>query len=71
MPLNGRLSLTSASGQRLEVPGGFDRWLLPGQQDEIRYPLQVRLAPGLYSITGQIRTGESDEQTISQKVDVQ
>jgi hypothetical protein len=56
LPLNGRLTLTDPLGQITEISGGFDRWLLPGQRDEIRFPLHRWLPPGSYHAKVQLQT---------------
>lgn len=72
LPLKGRLAVENAFGQRMELPGGFDRWLLPGRQGEIRFPLRHRLPPGLYHVRVQIETAEGDEpRRIVQQVEVE
>ena len=61
IPLAATLTLTDAFGRRLELVGGFGRWLLPGESDVIRFPLEGVLPPGDYKVRGQIAAGEGAE----------
>lgn len=71
LPLNGRLSFADASGRRVEISGGFDRWLLPGSQGEIRFPLHLGLPRGSYPVKVQLKVGESEPLSISQQINVE
>jgi hypothetical protein len=71
LPLNGRLSFVDPSGRKVEIPGGFDRWLLPGTQDEIRFPLHYRLPLGMFPVKVQIESGQDEPRTINQQVNVE
>lgn len=71
LPLNGRLTISNGLGQKMEVTGGFNRWLLPGQEGEIRFSMQHALAASTYAVKIEIQTGEGFEPlTISQQVKV-
>ena len=60
-PLKGRITLQDVVGQKIEIPGGFDRWLLPGCAGEIRFPLHRALPPGQYDVRMQIETTDNQE----------
>ena len=71
-PLNGRLIISDPAGGRVEVPGGFDRWLLPGQERELRFAFHRPLAPGVYAVRVQIPMGEGREAlTVTDEVKVE
>lgn len=61
LPLNGRLVFRDVTGQRVEVTAGYGRWLLPGQEGEIRFPLHRPLSAGVYPITVALEAGEGTE----------
>lgn len=72
VPLNGRLEITNDLGQSVEILGGFDRWIFPGERDEIRFPLHRLLPPANYKVQVQIQMVEGqDPVTIKQQVVIQ
>ena len=72
VPLNARLTIRDALGRRVEVPAGFDRWLMPGDADELRFPFHRSLPPGAYNVQVRIQMGPDREPLlIDQRVHVQ
>jgi mRNA-degrading endonuclease toxin of MazEF toxin-antitoxin module len=57
VPLNGTIKLTDSFGRSVELKGGFDRWLMPGEAGKIRFPFLRPLPPGPYTVQASVVTG--------------
>ena len=57
-PLNARMSLTDADGNRARFIAGYGRWLLPGDSSELRFRLKGTIPPGRYTLRIQVDTKE-------------
>jgi hypothetical protein len=53
-PLTGTLTLTEPRGRSITLSAGFGRWLLPGQTEDLRFPLKQPLPPGLWELRTEI-----------------
>ena len=71
LPLHGHLTVIDGSGKRIDIPAGYGRWVLPGQQDELRFPVRGHIAPGTYSVKVEVEKGGLEPHTITQPVQVQ
>ncbi|MCC6509800.1 MAG: hypothetical protein IT423_11870 [Pirellulaceae bacterium] len=57
--LDAQLTIENETGQRLQVPAGFGRWILPGQELELEFRPDVPLAPGTYRLTTELQNGQN------------
>lgn len=58
LPLSGQIVVMAENGARRELLAGFGRWLLPGDQTELRFRLPSDLEPGQpYQLTTDIEFG--------------
>ena len=72
VPLKGRLTVVNELGQKVEIDGGFDRWLLPGERDQVRFSLHRQLPPATYQFRYQIHTSDSENPvSVKQQVVIQ
>jgi hypothetical protein len=58
LPLQGRLTIGDESGRRWSSPGGFGKWILPGQSAVIEFRLDNPLNPGDYQVRCEILRGD-------------
>lgn len=56
--MNARLSIANENGFRLQIPGGFGKWLMPGESSKLEFRLEQPLAPGKYQIKCELQQGE-------------
>jgi hypothetical protein len=67
LALEARLTILDAQGNRILVPAGFGRWLMPGQSSRLEFRLEQALLPGEYRLKCEVKHGQSNkliEQTI-------
>ncbi len=55
--LDAQLTIESESGKRMQIPAGFGRWIMPGQQVELEFRLESPLPPGNYRLTTELQNG--------------
>jgi hypothetical protein len=58
LPLNARLSISSEAGNRLQIPGGFGKWLMPGTSSNLEFRLDQSLPPGKYQMRCELQHGD-------------
>jgi len=72
LPLDAKLTLFYSRRQTIELFAGFGRWLLPGQNDTLRFHLSDPLPPGTYRYHAEIGIGEGrDPLTVEDVIHVQ
>ncbi len=57
-PLNARMALTDADGNRVRFIAGYGRWLLPGDSTELRFRMKDAIPAGRYTLRIQVDTKE-------------
>jgi hypothetical protein len=55
LPVQARLTITDEAGSSVQIPGGFGRWLMPGNSTPLEFRLDNLLAPGKYRIRCEIQ----------------
>ncbi len=55
--LDAQLTIEAPSGQRMRIPAGFGRWIMPGQSIELDFRLDAPLAPGPYRLSTELQQG--------------
>ncbi len=57
-PVEARLTILAESGQRWTIPAGFGRWLMPGKEMELSFPIQSKLPFGNYELVCEVLNSE-------------
>ncbi len=55
--LDAQLTIESETGQRMQIPAGFGRWIMPGQQVELEFRPESLMPPGNYRLTTELQNG--------------
>lgn len=55
--LDAQLTIESETGQRMQIPAGFGRWIMPGQQLELEFRPDSPMPPGNYRLTTELQNG--------------
>lgn len=55
--LDAQLTIESESGQRMQIPAGFGRWIMPGQDVALEFRPESQLPPGNYRLTIELQNG--------------
>lgn len=50
LPLKATLTVSNVDGASMDLPAGYGRWLLPGQEDKFRFRFKSVPPPGQYNI---------------------
>jgi len=58
LALNARLTIASETGEQIQIPGGFGKWLMPGEASKLDFRLEQTLAPGKYKIKCELQQGD-------------
>jgi hypothetical protein len=58
LALNARLTISGENGERIQIPGGFGKWLMPGETAKLEFRLEQPLAPGKYQIKCELQQGD-------------
>ncbi|MCY2983287.1 MAG: hypothetical protein NTY15_06560 [Planctomycetota bacterium] len=57
-PLEARLSIFDESGNRILIPAGFGKWLMPGQISKLEFRSEHVLSPGKYKLKCELQHGD-------------
>ncbi|MEQ1826325.1 MAG: hypothetical protein ABL921_10270 [Pirellula sp.] len=57
MPIDARLTVTAELGGRIQIPGGFGKWLMPSTKSPLTFRVDNALAPGNYQLKCELQTG--------------
>lgn len=57
MPIDARLTITGETGGRVQLLGGFGKWLMPGTKDSLTFRMDQPLPPGNYQLKCELQTG--------------
>lgn len=57
-PLEARLSIFDESGNRIMIPAGFGKWLMPGQISKLEFRAEHALRPGKYKLKCELQHGD-------------
>ena len=57
IPLQGRLRLMDDRGLRFQFVAGYGRWLLPGQEDMLKFRIKDEIPPAEYGLAFQVDQG--------------
>ena len=55
--LDAQLTIESETGQRMQIPSGFGRWIMSGQEQDLEFRLETLLPPGNYRLTAELQNG--------------
>lgn len=55
--LDAQLTIEAETGQRMQIPAGFGRWIMPGQDVELEFRPESILPPGNYRLTTELQNG--------------
>jgi hypothetical protein len=58
LAMNARLTISGENGERMQIPGGFGKWLMPGETAKLEFRLEQPLAPGKYQIKCELQQGD-------------
>ena len=56
--LQARLSIFDEIGNRVQIPAGFGKWLMPGQTSKLEFRSEQALLPGKYQLKCELQRGE-------------
>ncbi len=56
--LEARLSIFDERGNRIQIPAGFGKWLMPGQSSKLEFRSEHALSPGKYQIKCELQRGD-------------
>ena len=57
-PLEARLSIFDEKGNRILIPAGFGKWLMPGQSSKLEFRSEHALSPGKYQLKCELQHGD-------------
>ena len=57
-PLEARLSIFDEKGNRIQIPAGFGKWLMPGQTSKLEFRSEHALSPGKYQLKCELQRGD-------------
>jgi hypothetical protein len=57
-PLDARLSIFDDKGNRIQIPAGFGKWLMPGQTSKLEFRSEHALRPGKYQLKCELQHGD-------------
>ena len=61
LPLRSTMTVTSIDGASMQIPAGFGRWLLPGEDDKFRFRFKTLPPPGQYTVKLMIELGPDQD----------
>lgn len=68
MPIDARLTIVGETGGRVQLLGGFGKWLMPGTKTSLTFRMDQPLPPGNYQLKCELQTGSKpavSEQTFT------
>jgi hypothetical protein len=57
-PLEARLSIFDEKGNRIQIPAGFGKWLMPGETSKLEFRAENALSPGKYQLICELQRGD-------------
>lgn len=61
LALNATMQIQTPFGENVEVNGGFGRWVLPGDEGDVKFRVKGDVPSGTYQTSIKIKTGHGKE----------
>ncbi|MGH7127048.1 MAG: hypothetical protein ACREJB_07820 [Planctomycetaceae bacterium] len=71
VPLRARLSVTDPFGRTFSLKAGFDRWLLPGRADQLRFRIPSTPPPGEYQLNALLEVPGGEPIVLEQTLEIE